>query len=167
MVLTSLPPNHPEKRKEKKRVIKYTRKHPRTPWSQEVSSWILTSHQSHSVTKRRRKVKRSNVSVRDPVQAGEMLERGPYTALPPKDEEKSKRLMYRSEILIPGRRNVGVRALHNTFTKKRRKVKKTNVSIRDWFQAVEMWEWGPYTILSPKKEKSKRLMYRSETDSRP
>ena len=42
---------------------------------------------------------------------------------------------------------MGARALYSTSTKRQRKVKRTNVSIRNPIQAVEMWERGPYIIL--------------------
>ena len=90
-------------------------------------------------TKKRRKVKKTNVSTREPVQAAE----------------------------ISGHRDVGARALYNTSTKRQRKVKRTSVSIRDPVQAGEMWERGPYTVLTPKdEEKSKRLLYHPKIQPR-
>ena len=69
-----------------------------------------------------------------------MWQRGPYTILPPKDEVKTNVQIRDSvkAVEIPGRRDVAARALHNTSTKRRKKVKKANVQIRDPVQAVEM-----------------------------
>ena len=73
-----------------------------------------------------------------------MLERGPYTILPPKNEEKSKRLMYRPALhYIVEAGEMWERGPYTVLPPKKKKKKKKD------------------------EEKSKRLMYRSETDSRP